>query len=199
MSGGRRFRGWRRERPAALSVAVAGGVMARRAKSRTTQEVADAVSALAKLKDDRSVAIMGAALAEYQLGRAILNRLVEMKPDEQDSLLDNHGHGALASFSAKIWMGFAIGLYDADERSDLLKIKSVRNRFAHTDIDLQFDDPEISKLCGGLSKLDRILRGYGEKETDVPRDRYLNRFVSRICGRLPARAVYQVHDTTQFP
>jgi hypothetical protein len=28
---------------------------------------------------------------------------------------------------------------------------------------------------------------------------FLHRFVSRICGRLPARAVYQVHDTTQFP
>ncbi len=25
------------------------------------------------------------------------------------------------------------------------------------------------------------------------------RFVSRICGRLPARAVFQVYDTTQFP
>jgi hypothetical protein len=148
--------------------------MAHQATSRTIQEVADAVSALGKLRDDRSVAIMGAALVEYQLGRAILNRLVEMKSKEQNSLLDNNGHGAIASFSAKIWMGFAIGLYDPDERSDLLKIKDIRNKFAHTDLDLWFGDPGISKLCGGLNKLACILRGYGKKETDIPRDRYLN-------------------------
>jgi hypothetical protein len=92
-------------------------------RSRTAQEVTDAVAALSNLKDDRSVAIMGAAFMEYQLGRAILNRLVEMEPAEQEALLDNYGHGALASFSAKIWMGFAIGLYAAEERSELLKIK----------------------------------------------------------------------------
>jgi hypothetical protein len=64
-------------------------------RTRTAQEVTDAVAALSNLKDDRSVAIMGAAFMEYQLGRAILNRLVEMEPAEQEALLDNYGHGAL--------------------------------------------------------------------------------------------------------
>jgi hypothetical protein len=42
---------------------------------------------------------MGAAFLEYTLRSAIQARLREMKTKELEAVFDNHGHGALATFS----------------------------------------------------------------------------------------------------
>ena len=90
---------------------------------KVVSNIVQAILDLHNLQDDRSAAIMACAILESELGRAILMRLREMKVEEQNRLLDNNGHGAIATLSAKIWVGFAIGLYKEQAREDLLTLK----------------------------------------------------------------------------
>jgi hypothetical protein len=115
-----------------------------RSRLPKVDSVVDTVLRLSALQDHRAIAIMAAAFLEYTLGLALSARLREMDPSEQSSVFDNQGHGALATFSQKIWMGFALGLYLTETRSDLNRIKDVRNRFAHTPEHVDFSDPEIA-------------------------------------------------------
>jgi hypothetical protein len=146
----------------------------RRSRLKEVRSIVETVQALHDLKDDRAVGIMAGAFLEYTLGLAIRSRLREMTPNEIDSLLDNQGHGALATFSQKIWMGFALGVFGEEHRSDLLRIKEIRNHFAHAPEGIGFDDPEIKALC---RKLKHPKRHPGDKPQRRPvssRDRYLD-------------------------
>jgi hypothetical protein len=82
--------------------------------------------ALEMISDDRAAAVMGAAFLEYTLRSAIQVRLREMKSKELEVLFDNHGHGALATFSQMIWMGYALDLFGLETRADLAIIKEIR-------------------------------------------------------------------------
>ena len=59
--------------------------------------------------DDRSAAISAAALTELAVEKAIKLRLRRLTKTEQNALFD--GTAPLASFSAKIRMGYALGIY----------------------------------------------------------------------------------------
>lgn len=48
-------------------------------------------------------------------------------------------------------MGFALGLYNAEVRQELLRLAVIRNRFAHSMQPVLFSDEEITKLCAALS------------------------------------------------
>jgi hypothetical protein len=151
-----------------------------------------AVLALERLKEDRSVAVMAGALVDYWLGRAILTRLREMDSKEQDAMLDGNGFGPLSTFHAKIWIGYSVGLYASEARDDLLKIKRVRNLFAHADEEIEFAGGDVAKLCMGLVAPKYLAKSAMKPERQSPRDRYLDTIHHLTAGfsiytRAPAR------------
>jgi hypothetical protein len=93
---------------------------------------------------DRSVAIILASEVERFLEFAILAKLPNT--DDQDKLV---GHdGPLDTFSRKIHLGYAMGIYDARFRDDLIRIKDIRNDFAHSVMPLCFTD--IGDRCAAI-------------------------------------------------
>ena len=61
-------------------------------------------------------------------------------------IFDNEG--PLATFGAKIKIGYAMGLYGPEIKADLDCIRRIRNYFAHTMRPLTFRDARIKKICG---------------------------------------------------
>ena len=146
------------------------------------EAVINDVLALGSLKEDRSIAVMASAILEYWLGRAILGRLVETTTQEKNCLLDNNGHGALATLSSKIWMGFALGLYKAEARKDLLNLKEIRNIFAHADEHIEFSNPEIIKLCNKLKAPKYLAESVMKSEQTASKERFLDTIHHLVSG-----------------
>lgn len=93
---------------------------------------------------DRGAALIATAYLEERLTDAIKARLV------RDVKLENtlfKGSGPLASLSAKINMGFLLGIYEQDIRRFLHTVKDIRNAFAHRPEPMNFKTQKIKDLC----------------------------------------------------
>jgi hypothetical protein len=93
---------------------------------------------------DRGVGIVAASVAESALTELIKRRLVAMSNTRADLLFGRMR--PLSSFSAKIELGAALGLFDERTRTVLNMLRDVRNAFAHEMAAISFDDNEITKL-----------------------------------------------------
>jgi hypothetical protein len=111
---------------------------------------------------------------EYTITLALSSRLRELDRSEQSSIFDNQGHGALATLSQKIWMGFALRIYGATARKDLLSLKDIRNTFAHDPNIIDFKEAEIAAACAKLLAPKYFSRSIGRPESTDPKDRYLD-------------------------
>jgi hypothetical protein len=101
-------------------------------------------------QSDRSAAVIAGAFLEYRLEEAIKAAL-ERNIDIENRMFK--GPGPLASFSAKIDIGFLLGLYNDGVRRKLHTIKEVRNRFAHSMQPITFRSQAVRDLCGNLAKV----------------------------------------------
>lgn len=119
---------------------------------------------------DRGAAIIGSAFLEARLEEAIRSRLVGTG-EPVDALFQ--GDAPLATFRAKIDMGFAVGLYAQKIHRDLNLIRKIRNKFAHQFGAIAFSTPDIASQCSELWLPKNILN-YGEESgpTD-PREQYV--------------------------
>jgi hypothetical protein len=97
-----------------------------------------------KKQTDRGAGIVAAAVVEDALEFTIKRRLIELSNTRADSLFGRMR--PLSSFSAKIELGFALGLYDDKLRRPLNMIRDIRNEFAHNMEATSFDHPDIAKL-----------------------------------------------------
>ena len=143
--------------------------------SRATKKIKsiyEPAMALEMITDDRAAAVMGAAFLEYTLRLAIQGRLREMDAKELDSVFVNNGHGALATFSQLIWMGYALNLFGPETRHDLVLIQRVRNYFAHEPEEMLFEHQDIRKLCGKLLAPKTLARMNMKAEPQKARRRY---------------------------
>jgi hypothetical protein len=98
--------------------------------------------------DDRGVAIVFVSHLEDALESAIASHFT-IDANESRRLF-SYPSGPLAEFSAKIAMGYALGVYDNRMRDDLRWIKDVRNAFAHVRFEIGFDTPEIQAAVDQL-------------------------------------------------
>lgn len=119
----------------------------------TTDEL---MALLDELRDshDRAAAIIVAALAEDALEQAIMTRLIPLSETHRKELFD--GEAPLSSFSAKIKLAHAMAIIDKDTRYDLIKIKNIRNDFAHAKVPVTFGTAEIRNECATLNILSRL-------------------------------------------
>jgi hypothetical protein len=112
------------------------------------KDVLSAMLAAPLNEDDRSVAISACALVEFSLEKALKLRLRRMTKVEQESLFD--GNAPLATFSAKIKMGYALGIYGKEMRHDLETVNRIRNVFAHSVQEVTFKNRRIVNAIYGM-------------------------------------------------
>jgi hypothetical protein len=96
---------------------------------------------------DRGAAIVIVAFLEDCLETAIKSRLVRDANTERKMF---SGTGPLATLSAKIELGFLLGMYGKAERNDLHRIREIRNEFAHKFNELTFENQRIRDLIKNL-------------------------------------------------
>lgn len=94
----------------------------------------------------------------------LLSRMIALSDDERDRLFSSYG--PLGSFSAKITLSHALGLFGQRTRHDLDNLKAIRNAFAHTNLDIDFDTPEVAALCEKFN----CLKGLEDRDGRGPQE-----------------------------
>ena len=105
---------------------------------------------------DRDAALIYGAMVENFLERAIATHFVS--GESTTALFSYRSSGPLATFAAKIQIGYALGVYEEHMRSDLRWIKNIRNAFAHVRKRIDFSTPAIADACSMLTP-----RGFPKK------------------------------------
>jgi hypothetical protein len=120
---------------------------------------------------ERAGAIVAAAQVEDALASAIRGRLRELSDTQDDAVFDG-ATAPLNTFSAKIELGFALGIYDQPVAEDLRAIKAIRNRFAHVIAARAFQDDQVARQCRKLHCPAFLAAEKGEEEEQDPRARF---------------------------
>jgi len=99
--------------------------------------------------NDRSHSLIIVAWIERILEFAIQTKLTGEfdRPPWHDRLFGGDERGAIDGFAGKIIIGYAMGLYSEQVREDLQQIRHIRNVFAHSMVDIDFNTPEIADAC----------------------------------------------------
>lgn len=118
-----------------------------------TAEERKAVSAAAHSMEQHPIvtAILGYVLVEHELD--VLLRKKFKKTDDATWTELQDDRGPLRSFSAKISIGYALGIYNDKIQHDLNTVRIVRNAFAHSKKLLDFDDPLVIQELSGAHRL----------------------------------------------
>ena len=101
-------------------------------------------------RDYRGEALTAVAMLDEALRGAIESRFVPLNSERRKELFSDAANGPLSTFSNKIRMGYAMGLYGEIFRADLDIVRHVRNVFAHATRHVDFDVPEVAQACGLL-------------------------------------------------
>jgi DNA-binding MltR family transcriptional regulator len=94
-------------------------------------------------------ALVAAGLVEDGLEKLLLHAARPLSNTLTAKIFD--GLGPLSQFSAKIEIAYIFCLVDEATYKDLLAIKEIRNRFAHTSRFVNFKSEEIDTACQRLS------------------------------------------------
>jgi hypothetical protein len=163
-------------------------------------------------QSDRSVSLIAASFLESRLQIAIESRLTDRpklprtKPSKSkdgekgnslfNRLFGGHGSSPLGTFSAKIDMALAIGLFGLKVYHDLTIIREIRNTFAHEMKRITFNTRSIRDMCNNLWIPKHISLPVGDPRIDPPklatepREQYLHT-VNAINGGLYTEMVRQ--------
>jgi DNA-binding MltR family transcriptional regulator len=98
---------------------------------------------------DRAFVILWASRLDEYLRYALPHKL---RPAISKGALDKlfEENGPLTTFSAKIILGYAVGLYGLKTFHDLEVIRQLRNEFAHSTKALTFSTKEVVAVCATL-------------------------------------------------
>ena len=97
----------------------------------------------------RGAALLGHALLESAMRSLLISRMMPLGKREEDALFS--GYGPLSTMAARISVARAFNIISEEARQNLDTIRRIRNRFAHTDERIDFDDPKIVALCEKLA------------------------------------------------
>ena len=96
-------------------------------------------------ESDRSAAIVAGTLVEDALRSAPIRKMPQLSKSDEDRIFD--GLGPLSTFSAKIPIAHALDVIDTGSRQDIEKIKEIRNAFAHSFMEMIFQQKELADVC----------------------------------------------------
>jgi hypothetical protein len=136
---------------------------------------------------DRAIALIGGAMIENALRAALLSRLFHQADNIQNEIFENDG-APLSTFSQRIIVGYAMGIYGNKIRNDLDCIRIIRNSFAHTMLTLSFDRKEVVNVCKRFNTLRRLTIAHGVGQ-DARRDYIL--VVSHLTGAIRRNVLEQ--------
>jgi hypothetical protein len=122
--------------------------------------------------DGRAAALILSSILDTVLETAIKFHFVQLSKRRFNSVFRNPT-APLSTFSSKIAIGYALGIYGDELRSQMDRIRSIRNAFAHAMLSISFDDPVIAAACNKLDP--RRLMTEGETyqaEKNTPRERF---------------------------
>jgi hypothetical protein len=106
--------------------------------------------------EDRSLAIIEAVNLEYAIESAISTQL-NLTKDRMEELFIGE-NAPISTMSAKIKLAHAIRIFGSNTRSDLDRIRSIRNAFAHAQKLIGFKTPEVAEVCNQIKILSRLPR-----------------------------------------
>lgn len=98
----------------------------------------------------RSTALAGSAYLEHGLRTAITNYLRNTLSEAEQERLFASDAAPLATFADRINLAFALGILGNDSRSDFNAIRLIRNVFAHSVIDVEFNLTTIATAIEAL-------------------------------------------------
>jgi len=87
-------------------------------------------------------------------------------------MFDDNANGPLGTFSAKIKIGHALGIYTKGFREELDVMRHIRNAFAHSWEKLDFSSPAIIMGCSAL-RVPRIAPSSFEEIVSGPKGQFL--------------------------
>lgn len=134
-------------------------------------------------QSDRACGVLHASWVDQMLETAIKGQL---RANLSNKLFGFNG--PLGTFSARIMMGYSLGLFGQKTNHDLLLIRTIRNEFAHCQLPLRFDIPEVKAVCDKLIIPDTQARVIPPYLIDVATD--VNQPVSHWIDR--------AHPKTRF-
>lgn len=140
---------------------------------------------IAQIASDYEAALLSASLLEYMLMQAITTKFIPLGKDHLDSLFSHDGVGPLCTFSAKIKLSYALGILSSETRSQIERIRIVRNHFAHHKDKSSFDDDSVKIECLKF-KVHKGVDGYLRKARDsaiTPKLRYVQ-VCCFVCSEL---------------
>lgn len=108
-----------------------------------------------KAESNRGAVIVGAALIDESLEQLLKARLAPHKGKE-DELFDIP-YAPLSTLSAKIDFAYRVGIIRASVKSTCHLLRKVRNDFAHSSGNLDFNSPKVQGRIRELFKLNKDL------------------------------------------
>lgn len=95
-------------------------------------------------ESDLACVIVGGSYLEAILDNLIASRFRAC--DLTETIVGEHG----STFWGRIELAYALDLIDGNAREDLQRLREIRNRFAHSHLQLTFADPELQSMCEEL-------------------------------------------------
>jgi hypothetical protein len=131
---------------------------------------------------DYAITLICQTFVERALEIAILAYLA---PDDEEAnkRIFNYDHrGPISDFSAKIKMGYVLGIFGKTTRSDLDLIREIRNAFAHSLQPISYKTKEVTDMCDRLA-IQSMVRITVAGHTPTARQRYISA-TTILAGRL---------------
>jgi hypothetical protein len=98
---------------------------------------------------DRATALIAGSLVDATLRLAVESKIHEGVRAEQEAMFED-ARAPLGSFSSRISVAWALGIFGAQMRSRLTIIRHIRNTFAHALVPIDFNEPAIANECTKL-------------------------------------------------
>jgi DNA-binding MltR family transcriptional regulator len=111
-------------------------------------QVAEAVQQALRFSQTTIVLVLN-SVVEAAIERGIKSKMRPLSNTQDERLFE--GYGPIATFSAKIDIGYALSVFDDKVLADLRVIKEIRNEFAHPERLVHFDDEALPALTTKFS------------------------------------------------
>jgi DNA-binding MltR family transcriptional regulator len=97
---------------------------------------------------EAGAALISTAVLNNWLQKLLLTAMREISNNIAKDIFDSYG--PLYELRPKIDLAYAFSIIDDKTFSTLKTLTNIRNKFAHTEIPITFDTPEIAFLCQNL-------------------------------------------------
>jgi DNA-binding MltR family transcriptional regulator len=123
-------------------------------KSPASMAESDQLAKEINTSSPRGGAMVAASFLDHFLMQLILVHLERLSASEVDGLFGPER--PLGTFSSKIKLARALGLFGPKTAHDLNSIREIRNAFAHGLRKMNFETPEVRQLVGSLHVINDV-------------------------------------------